>query len=77
MAFGKDIERIVRAFVAQKLELEYIRHYLMDTYQIDRTAADVILEKVGVKLPPSGGRTRPGDDRKGPDKNKIGKQKFY
>ena len=77
MAFGKDVERVVRAFVAQKLELDYIRHYLMETYQIDRKGADIILEKIGVKLPPSGGRGRPGDERKPGDKNKVSKQQFY
>lgn len=77
MAFGKDIERLVRAFVAQKLELDYIRHYLMENYQIDRTAADVILAKIGVKLPPAGARPKPGDDRRAPDKGKVSKQEFY
>ena len=50
MAYSKDLERLVRSFVKQKLDLEYIRHYLMENYQLDRKSTDVILEKVGVKL---------------------------
>ena len=52
MAYGKDIERIIRAFLAQKLDLEYIRHYLMDTYQLDARSVDQVFEKMGL-----GGKT--------------------
>ena len=35
-AWGKDVERLARAFIKQKLDLEYVRHYLMEHYQLDR-----------------------------------------
>jgi hypothetical protein len=76
MAFSKDIERLVRAFVAQKLELEYIRHYLMENYQLDRRATDEILTKIGVKLPAPGRGGAAAGEAKG-DKGKVNKTSFY
>lgn len=77
--YTKDIERVVRGFVAQKLEIEYIRHYLMENYQLDRKTADQVLEKVGVRFDGGKGPIK-GPDKgadKGPDKNKIQRQSFY
>ena len=33
--YSKDLERLARSFFNQKLDREYIRHYLMETYQLD------------------------------------------
>ncbi len=48
MALTKDIERLVRSFVAQKMEPEYIRHYLMENYMLGPVAIDQIFTKLGV-----------------------------
>ena len=77
MAYSRDIERLVRTFVAQKLELEYIRHYLMESYQLDPRTIDQILEKVGVKLDKGPRGPGKGPEPKGPDKGKLSKQSFY
>ena len=44
--YSKDLERLARSFAAQKLEREYIRHYLMETYQLDAKTTDEVLDKV-------------------------------
>ena len=75
MAYSKDIERLVRSFVKQKLDLEYIRHYLMENYQLDRKMADQILEKVGVVL--VAGPRGSGTTVAATDKSKVSKQNFY
>ena len=49
----RDLERIARSFVGQKLTPEYIVHYLMETYQLDQKSAQDILNKVS---PTRGGR---------------------
>jgi hypothetical protein len=77
VAYGKDIERVARAFIAQKLELDYIRHYLMETYQLDVKGVDQIFEKLGVKTAgprrgPGGGPGKPGDQA-----GQVKKQSFY
>lgn len=50
---SRELERMVRTFVSQKLDTEYILHYLMETYQMDKKAAQDLLAKVS---PPKGGR---------------------
>lgn len=75
MAYSKDIERLVRSFVKQKLDIEYIRHYLMENYQLDRKMSDQILEKVGVVLVP--GPRGSGTTVQATDKSKLSKQSFY
>jgi hypothetical protein len=70
--WGKDVERLARAFVKQKLDMEYIRHYLMEQFQLDRKSIDQLLEKIGAIKPP--------DPNKGPkqiEKDKIRKQGFF
>lgn len=44
--YSKDLERLVRSFVAQKLERDYIVYYLVETYQLEIKTAHEILEKV-------------------------------
>ena len=75
--YTKDIERLVRGFLAQKLELEFIRHYLMENYQLDRKGTDQILEKLGVKLGGPKGPKGGGGPGKGPDDGQVKKQSFY
>lgn len=75
MAYSRDIERLVRTFIAQKLDVEYIRHYLMESYQLDPRTIDQVLEKVGVKTGKGG--PGKGPEPKGPDKGKVSKQSFY
>ncbi len=70
--WGKDVERLARAFVKQKLDMEYIRHYLMEQFQLDRKSIDQLLEKIGAIKPP--------DPNKGPKKDerdKVRKQGFF
>ena len=75
--YTKDIERVIRGFVTQKLDIEYIRHYLMENYQLDRKAADQILEKVSGKItglqPAKGAKAEAG---KAAEK-KVDRTKFY
>ena len=44
--YSKDLERLVRSFVAQKLDREYIVYYLVETFQLEIKTAQDILEKV-------------------------------
>ncbi len=44
--YSRDLERLVRSFVAQKLDREYIKYYLVDTYQIDIATAEEVIDKV-------------------------------
>jgi hypothetical protein len=71
--FSKDLERVARSMHGQRLERDYIRHYLIETYQLDPKAVDDLLEKVGVPKPVGRGQT-PG---KGPAKDGPIKKGFY
>ncbi len=51
--FIRDIERLARTLVAQKCEPEYIRYYLIDTYQIDDKTVDHIFDRIGLNKSPS------------------------
>lgn len=72
--YSKDLERLTRSFVAQKLERDYIVHYLVETYQLDLKTAYEILEKVSPT--PAGRGGRPG---KVPDgvTVPVKRQRFY
>ncbi len=48
MTQRKDVERLARSLAAQRLDPEYIKHYLQETYGLDGPAVDEILEKIGV-----------------------------
>lgn len=48
MAYSRDMERIARQFIRQKLDLEYVRHYLMETYQAGPELIDQIFARIGV-----------------------------
>ena len=55
VVFTRDLERLVRSLVAQKTDATYIRHYLIETYQVDNALVDQLFAKLGVKSP-----TKPG-----------------
>jgi hypothetical protein len=44
----KDVERLARLMVAQKLDAVYIRHYLQETYQYDNKVIDLLFTKLGI-----------------------------
>jgi hypothetical protein len=46
--FTKDLERLVRTMARQKMDPEYIRYYLMETYQLDIKAVNEVFETLGV-----------------------------
>ncbi|MBA3937937.1 MAG: hypothetical protein H0X38_10780 [Planctomycetes bacterium] len=48
--FTKDLERLVRSMNAQRLDPEYIRYYIVDTYQLTAKQVDEIFALVGVGL---------------------------
>jgi len=72
--WGKDVERLARSFVKQHLDLDYIRHYLMETFQLDKKTVEMLLEKVGAVKPPDPLGNGP---KKVEDKDKIKKQSFF
>lgn len=77
MALARDIERLVRTFVAQHVDRAYIKHYLMETYQLPEKDAEATLVKLG--LPPEGGNRR-GPAPKGGDSatsGRLKKQTFF
>jgi hypothetical protein len=46
--FTKDLERLVRSLARQRLDPEYIRHYLSETYQLGEKQIDEVFKTVGV-----------------------------
>lgn len=46
--FSKDLERLVRSMVAQRTDPEYIRYYLIETYQLDAKTVDEVFKTLGV-----------------------------
>jgi hypothetical protein len=73
MVQRKDIERVARSMHGQKLEREYIRHYLIETYQLDHAMVELVMENVGIpKPPPKGGKGGKPPPKEGPKK-----QSFY
>ena len=74
LGWGKDVERLARAFVKQKLDMDYIRHYLMEQFQMDCRTVEKLLEKIGAVKAPDGMTKGP---KKPDDKDKISKQGFF
>lgn len=75
-AWGKDIERLARAMLRQRLDLAYIRHYLMEQYQLDAATVERLLERIGALKPPDPLRAPKAAER--PEAQpKITKQGFY
>ena len=69
--YSRDLERLVRSFVSQKVDREYIRHYLMETYQLDVKTCDEVLEKVSPSTKTT--RGKPATDAVAAPK----RQRFY
>jgi hypothetical protein len=70
--YTREIERLVRMFVGQKLDRVYIKHYIMENFQLDDRTAETVLDRCGVKPPPSGRRGAVEDKGAG-----IRKQGFF
>lgn len=54
--FTRDIERLARSMAAQRMDPVYIRHYIMENYQVDVPTADKILAKAGIVVPQPGAK---------------------
>jgi len=61
VVFTRDIERLARSLVAQKVDADYIRHYLVENYQVDNKLVDVIFAKLGIRPPPKPGQKQVKD----------------
>ena len=72
--YSKDLERLARSFVNQKLDREYIRHYLMETYQLDAKTTDEVLEKVSPSTKAVRGKAAKPDADAG---GSVKRQRFY
>jgi hypothetical protein len=46
--YTKDLERMIRSLVKQRTDPEYIRHYLIETYQLDPKIVVKLFEEMGV-----------------------------
>lgn len=77
MSHSKDMERLARSLIAQKLETTYIRHYLIENYQIDNKTVDAIFAKLNVREPLKPGQKPPPKDMGGPSKPPAGRQGFF
>ncbi len=50
----RDYEKLARSMAAQKLEIEYIRHYLQEAYQLDKNTIDYVFDRIGLGKKKSG-----------------------
>lgn len=74
--FTKDLERLVRTMARQKMDPEYIRYYLMETYQLTAKQLDEVFATVGVgktkekfntkSNPATGGAGKPATQQRKP-----------
>lgn len=74
--FTKDLERLVRSLVRQRLDPEYIRHYLIETFQVAEKTVDEVFKTVGVvkeKKKFNAKAAMPGSE---PGKPKFGERTF-
>lgn len=71
MVFTRDLERLARSLVAQKTDVSYIRHYLIENYQVDDKLVDQIFAKLGIKPAPKPGQ-KPGKDPGGDRRSRQG-----
>ncbi len=46
--FTKDLERLVRTMARQKMDPEYVRYYLMETYQLTAKQIEEVFTSTGV-----------------------------
>ena len=61
MVFTRDLERVVRSLAAQKTDAAYIRHYLIETYQVDDQLVDQLFAKLNIRPAVKPGQ-KPGKD---------------
>lgn len=71
--YTKDLERVVRSMMRQKLDPEYVRYYLIETYQLDAKTIDGVFQALGIgavkekfntKTNPQSGAAKPAAPRK-------------
>ena len=74
MAFGKDIERLARSLHGQRLERIYIKHYLMEVFQLDDAAVETVLKKVGITEKVEKGKA---PSKTSNDAKPVNRQSFY
>jgi len=74
MAFGKDIERLARSLHGQRLERLYIKHYLMEVFQLDDETVEAVLMKVGIVEKVEKGKT---PSKTANDTKPVNRQSFY
>jgi hypothetical protein len=60
--YAKDLERLVRSLVAQRTDPEYIRYYLIETYQLDPKTVDEVFKNLGVGKAKEKFNTRAAND---------------
>jgi hypothetical protein len=72
--FIRDLERLARTMAKQKMEASYIRHYLMETYQIENKIVDQIFTRIGIsdKPAPKGKAAAPSADPMGDRRKRQG-----
>ncbi len=58
--YTRELEKQARSFLAQKCDVAYVRHYLMETYQLDQKTVDDIIAKVAGSTAASGRMKTPG-----------------
>jgi len=66
VSHSKDLERLARSLAAQKLELAYIRHYLIENYQVPNKTVDEIFAKLNLREPLKPGQKPVANDSGGP-----------
>jgi hypothetical protein len=74
MAYSKDIERLARSLHRQRLDREYIKHYLIETFQLEEKAIDDLLERLGI---PRKGLIEKAPAKKKEEEKKPPRQGFY
>lgn len=76
MAFSKDVERLARSLHGQRLEPDYIRHYLVETFQLEMKTIDELFDRLNIpRKSPS--QKLAGKPAKGEEKKKPTRQGFY
>jgi hypothetical protein len=67
--YTKEMERLARTMGGQRLDYDYIRHYLVETYQLSDQVVEEVLEKAGIhrkgKRPGTGAMPSAKDGGKG------------
>ena len=72
--YTRELERQARSFLTQKMDVAYVRHYLMETYAIDHKTADEIIAKVA---PAGTGRGKPAGAHESVRAAVVKRSKFY